>query len=43
VPGKIFSSGNNYANCIRISFGKPWNDDTEYGLMILGKLIKKML
>ena len=43
VPGKIFSAGNNYSNCIRISFGKPWNDDTDYGLMILGKLIKKMI
>lgn len=43
VPGKIFSAGNNYSNCIRISFGKPWNDDTDYGLMILGKLIKKMM
>ena len=43
VPGRIFSSGNNYANCIRISFGKPWNDDTDYGLMMLGKIIKKMI
>ncbi|MEO6253362.1 MAG: PLP-dependent aminotransferase family protein [Ferruginibacter sp.] len=43
VPGKIFSAGNNYSNCIRISFGKPWNDDTDYGLMILGKLIRKMI
>ena len=43
VPGKIFSSGCNYSNCIRISFGKPWNDDVDYGLMLLGKLIKKMI
>jgi len=43
VPGKIFSAGNDYVNCIRISFGKPWNDDTDYGLMLLGKLIRKML
>ena len=43
VPGKIFSTGNNYSNCIRISFGKPWNEDTDYGLMMLGKLIKKMI
>lgn len=43
VPGKIFSAGNNYSNCIRISFGKPWNEDTDYGLMMLGKLIRKML
>ncbi len=43
VPGKIFSAGNKYSNCIRISFGKPWNDDTDYGLMMLGKIIKKMV
>jgi DNA-binding transcriptional MocR family regulator len=43
VPGKIFSSGNCYSNFIRISFGKPWNEDADYGLMMLGRLIKKML
>jgi DNA-binding transcriptional MocR family regulator len=43
VPGKIFSASNNYSNCLRISFGKPWNDDADYGLMMLGKLIRKML
>jgi DNA-binding transcriptional MocR family regulator len=43
VPGKIFSSGNCYSNFIRISFGKPWNDDADYGLMMLGRLIKKMI
>jgi len=43
VPGKIFSAGNNYTNYIRICFGKPWNDDVDYGLMMLGKLIKKMI
>lgn len=43
VPGKIFSASCNYDNCIRISFGKPWDDDADYGLMMLGKLIRKML
>ncbi len=43
VPGKIFSAGISYSNCIRICFGKPWNDDVDYGLMMLGKLIKKMI
>ena len=43
VPGKIFSASSNYNNCIRISFGKPWDDDADYGLMMLGKIIKKML
>lgn len=43
VPGKIFSASSNYNNCIRISFGKPWDDDADYGLMMLGKIIKKMM
>src|SRR6185436_10827813 len=43
VPGKIFSAGGAYENCLRISFGKPWSEDADYGLMILGKLIRKML
>lgn len=43
VPGKIFSASNNYNNCIRISFGKPWNNDADYGLLMLGRLIRKMI
>lgn len=43
VPGKIFSAGINYSHCLRISFGKPWSEDADYGLMVLGKLIKKMI
>lgn len=43
VPGRIFSAGSCYNNCIRISFGKPWNVDSDYGLMMLGKLVKKMM
>ena len=43
VPGKIFSGSSGHENCIRISFGKPWDEDAEYGLMVLGKLIRKML
>jgi len=43
APGQIFSASCNYCNCLRIGYGKPWDEDVEYGLMILGKLIKKML
>ena len=43
VPGKIFSVCCNYNNLIRISFGKPLNDDMDYGLMMLGKMVKKMM
>ncbi len=43
VPGKIFSPSGGYNNCIRVSFGKPWDADADYGLMMLGKIIKKMI
>ncbi len=43
VPGKIFAASIDYSNYIRLSFGKPWNDDADYGLMMLGKLIRKMM
>jgi DNA-binding transcriptional MocR family regulator len=43
VPGKIFFASSGYSNYIRISYGKPWNDDIDYGLMMLGKLVKKMI
>ncbi|MCW3086939.1 MAG: PLP-dependent aminotransferase family protein [Sediminibacterium sp.] len=43
MPGRIFSVSSNYTNCIRISFGKPFSEDTEYGLMMIGKLVRKML
>jgi DNA-binding transcriptional MocR family regulator len=42
APGQIFSASSNYSNYVRIGYGKPWNDDIEYGLMMLGKLVKKM-
>lgn len=43
VPGRIFSAGGHYHHFIRISFGKPWNADMDYGMMMLGKIIRKML
>lgn len=43
VPGRIFSAGSHYHHFIRISFGKPWNADMDYGMMMLGKIIRKML
>jgi DNA-binding transcriptional MocR family regulator len=41
VPGKIFSASCNYNNCIRMSFGKPWNEDAEWGIMMLGRMIRE--
>jgi len=43
VPGKIFSASCNFSNCVRISFGKPWNEDIDWGLKLLGDLVKKQL
>ncbi|MEP6700038.1 MAG: PLP-dependent aminotransferase family protein [Bacteroidota bacterium] len=43
VPGKIFSASSNYNNCIRISFAKLWDAESDYGLMMLGKIIHKMI
>ena len=43
IPGKIFSGSNDHNNCIRISFGKPFDEDADYGLMMLGKLIRKSM
>jgi DNA-binding transcriptional MocR family regulator len=42
VPGKIFSSCSDYSNFMRLSFSKPWSNDVDYGIMMLGRLIKKM-
>ena len=39
VPGKIFSASCNYNNCMRISFGRPWDEEAEYGLRLLGKML----
>jgi DNA-binding transcriptional MocR family regulator len=41
-PGQIFSSQGCYANCIRIGFGKSYDNDVDYGLQVLGGLIRKM-
>lgn len=41
VPGKIFSASCNFSNCVRISFGKPWNEDIDFGLKLLGNLVKE--
>jgi len=43
VPGKIFSATCDYGNFIRISFGAPWSEDADYGLMMLGRTIRKLI
>lgn len=41
VPGRIFSAGCNYNHFIRISFGKPWSEDMDWGMMMLGKISRQ--
>jgi DNA-binding transcriptional MocR family regulator len=41
APGQIFSARSNYSNYVRISYGRPWDNDVEYGLMMLGRMIRK--
>ncbi len=41
VPGKIFSASCNFENCIRISYGKPWGEEVDAGLRVLGEMVKK--
>lgn len=42
APGQIFSASCNYSNCVRLSYGKPWDEDVDYALMMLGKLVAKL-
>ncbi|RZK09595.1 MAG: aminotransferase class I/II-fold pyridoxal phosphate-dependent enzyme, partial [Flavobacterium sp.] len=43
VPGAIFWASGKPSHCLRISFGKPWNDDMDWGLKLLGDFVKKQL
>jgi DNA-binding transcriptional MocR family regulator len=42
APGRIFAMSDQYSNYLRMGFGKPWNDETERGIRIIGNLVKKM-
>lgn len=42
APGRMFSLQDRYRNCLRISFGNPWNKQVEEGIKTLGKLIRKL-
>ncbi|MHA4812312.1 aminotransferase-like domain-containing protein [Flavitalea flava] len=43
APGQLFSGQGQFANCLRISYGRPWDQEVEDGLKTLGRLIKKMI
>lgn len=42
APGQMFSATGNYRNCMRISFGRELDENVEYGLKVLGGIIKKI-
>lgn len=41
APGQIFSTGDQFQNYIRISFGTHYNDEIEHGLEKLGNIIEQ--
>ncbi|MGO4291785.1 aminotransferase-like domain-containing protein [Chitinophaga sp. RAB17] len=43
TPGSLFSSQDRYRNCIRLTNSNPWNDDQEWAVQTLGRLIGKQL
>ena len=43
APGQIFSTYGHYQNCLRLSFGRSYDQEVENGLKILGQLIQKRL
>jgi DNA-binding transcriptional MocR family regulator len=43
VPGQLFSNTVHLGHFLRISYGKPWTEDAEYGLRLLGELVKRQL
>lgn len=42
TPGQIFSPSNRYSNFIRLSFGHPWSDKTEYAVRWLGQRVGEL-
>ncbi|KZN40258.1 PLP-dependent aminotransferase family protein [Pseudoalteromonas luteoviolacea] len=42
TPGQLFSVSERFQNCIRISYGLPWNDGVEANIKKLGDLVAKL-
>ncbi|MDB5279411.1 MAG: GntR family transcriptional regulator [Ferruginibacter sp.] len=42
-PGRMFTLQNQFNNCMRLSYGLEWNEQTAHGLKALGKLAKAAL
>jgi DNA-binding transcriptional MocR family regulator len=39
APGPIFSARHEFANCLRLNYGHPWDDKAEAAFAVLGKAI----
>lgn len=43
VPGRLFSLGNQYNNCLKIAFAVKWSQEVERGLRTIGEEAQKLL
>lgn len=43
APGRMFTSKQQYNNCLRLSYGMDWNDEVRNGLILLGYLAKELM
>jgi DNA-binding transcriptional MocR family regulator len=42
-PGSLFTLQKQFSNCMRLSYGLEWNEKTENGLKVLGRLAKTVM
>ena len=42
APGQIFSPANRYRNCLRLSYGHPWTEQTENAIRWLGRQVAEL-
>ena len=42
IPGPVFTTGNKYNNCLRISCGAPVTQKTEYGIKQISQMISEL-
>jgi len=42
-PGSMFTLQKQFGNCMRLSYGLEWNEKTENGLKVLGRLAKTVM
>lgn len=42
TPGRIYTLQNQYNNCLKLSYGKLWDEQTEAAIKLLGKFTKQL-